>query len=529
LRIKKLNGLNYGNKVAITDDLADMGAIRKYMNSNNFDWDDVVIQAFDAGHDILLFSVIERDRKDANKFSGFGDFDIAQLEDILKNFIEYIKSSKDNEKRFRTSLYRNLILKAKIAKSYDQSVNDFLHGVGMERWRLGVIKDDSLKSIPINNTGYEDPDLVVNETLKAGYLEINKATDWNLKNAPANLRISIFTDNSIDGNDEELLKHNFSSVMFHKIRRQKTEEQYRSIYRQLVSSLESSDKIYFAVSTQDDANIIKSAYEQYRNLVQQKLVILIHNTPTLIESNILQGVTVIGCFSTLYASYVIDFDIILGRTEIKPAHYLTISLGSNGSVYDHKKNDFPFALSRPEYKLLPFYATAKEKVLTEENRMLLEENNKLKNDIETNIFIYNSKEIKSRIIISILCIFMIILLIFLFTNIKKGRVVFGLSIKSSSSTNKPWNIFMKTIVNICAIIFFILLPMLWRSIGKEYLSIDRKQLTISETIFCLAYKHQIYVFGIVSVVAIIFLVLFNFPNIFQNIINIFRQKESKAD
>jgi beta-glucosidase-like glycosyl hydrolase len=149
---KTMEGLNYGDKVAITDDLADMGAIRQYMKSNEFNWDDVVVQAFDAGHDILLFSVIEKDRNDKNNFSTSGDFDINQLEEILINFIEYIKSSEDNEKRFRTSLYRNLILKAKIAKSYDQSVEDFLHGIGMERWRLGSIKEESLKLIPITES-----------------------------------------------------------------------------------------------------------------------------------------------------------------------------------------------------------------------------------------------------------------------------------------------------------------------------------------------------------------------------------------
>jgi beta-N-acetylhexosaminidase len=60
LESKTLFGLGYGNKVAITDDLADMGVIRKYMKSNDFTWDDIVVQAFEAGHDILLFSVIEK-------------------------------------------------------------------------------------------------------------------------------------------------------------------------------------------------------------------------------------------------------------------------------------------------------------------------------------------------------------------------------------------------------------------------------------------------------------------------------------
>jgi beta-N-acetylhexosaminidase len=557
LENKTLTGLNYRDKVAITDDLADMGAIRKYMNSNGFNWDDIVIQAFDAGHDILLFSVIEKDKNDSNRFSGFGDFDIFQLEEILNNFIEYIKSSKDNEKRFRTSLYRNLILKAKIAKFYDQSVGDFLHGVGMERWRLGVIKDDALKSIPVgeSESKFEDPVLIVDEALKAGYLEINKVAEWNLKNSPANLKLSIFADSSIDNNDEELLKHNFSNVNFYKIPRQKTEEQYRGIYRQLVSSLESSDKIYFSVSTQDDANIIRSAYEQYRNLAQQKLIVFIHNTPTLIESNILQGVTVIGCFSTIYASYVIDFDIILGRTDIKPAHYLTISLGNNGSVYDHKKNDFSFALSSPEYKLLPFYATAKEKVLTEENRRLTEEAEKLKNDFDSMLSNQNNKEIRSKRIIVFLFVF-IILMIFsswlkrkgllyyllpekLITELKRNinsriisramifimpvfLIVIHLFDIKMDNISWPWNISIIHVNNIFVAMFIISVVITWYLLGKDLISSGKELSNVPAILLCGVYRHPI----IFSVIATLFIaiLLINFQNIFQDIVGILRKE-----
>jgi beta-N-acetylhexosaminidase len=522
LENKTLSGLNYGDKVAITDDLADMGAVRKYMSLNGFSWDDIVIQAFDAGHDLLLFSVIEKDKNDSTKFSGFGDFDIYQLEKILNNFIEYIKSSKDNEKRFRISLYRNLVLKAKIAKSYDQSVSDFLHGIGMERWRLGVVKDDDLKSIPLGEPemGFEDPDFIVDEALKAGYLEINKAAEWNLKNAPANLKISIFTDSSIDNNDEELLKHNFSDIRFFKIRRQKTEEQYRDIYRRLVSSLETSDKVYFSVSTQDDANIIRSAYEQHRNLVQQKLIIFIHNTPTLIESNILQGVTVIGCFSTIYASYVIDFDIILGRTDINPAHHLTISLGSNGSVYNHKKSDFSFALSSPEYKSQPFYATAKEKTLTEENI-------ELKNYIISVSSDLGGMKSKSRIVIAFLCIVILILVLWLFC-IKKNAVRIQSNRRIIGETIKQQFISKKVIISLCVIVAAILLDILWYLLGKDFFSDGKKLSSIPEVMLCAAYMHLKTISGIMIILTIIIIMFINFPNDFQNVISIFRQKENKT-
>jgi hypothetical protein len=309
--------------------------------------------------------------------------------------------------------------------------------------------------------------------------------------------------------------------MFYKIRRQKTEEQYRSLYRQLVSSLESSDKIYFTVSTQDDANIIRSAYEQYRNLVQQKLIILIHNTPTLVESNILQGVTVIGCFSTLYASYVIDFDIILGRTEINPARHLTISLGGNGSVYDHKKSDFSFALNSPEYKLLPFYATAKEKTLTEENK-------ELKDNIKYISSNFNDKKNRDIIVIIILSVIIIILILYLFFSRKKNIAVIQYHKRIIGVIKKTQFSIAKVIVSICVILFLIMIAILWYSVGEDLLSNDKELLAISETILCAAYRHPKTISSIIIILAIIVLTIINFPNDFQNVISIFRQKGNKT-
>jgi hypothetical protein len=300
------------------------------------------------------------------------------------------------------------------------------------------------------------------------------------------------------------------------MRRQRP-EQYKDTYRQLESSLESSDKIYFTVSTQDDANIIKSAYEQHRSLVRKKLIILIHNTPTLIESNILQSVTVIGCFSSLYASYVINFDIILGRTDIKPAHYLTISLGSNGSVYDHKRSNFTFSLGSPEYKLLPFYATARERVLAEENGFLTEEIKGLKDDI--------NKEKKNRVIIII--IMLIILCIFLYRARNKGASKTLPSRGIASDTNKPSGNIIRFIVSICIIAILVLITVLWYFSGENFLLENEKPLDISGRVFSLAYQFPIVIFSIVGLSALVVFAFINIPSAFQSIMNVFLKKNGR--
>jgi beta-glucosidase-like glycosyl hydrolase len=517
LETNTITGLGYRDKIAVTDDLADMGAVRKHMKSNNFNWDDIVVQAFEAGHDILLFSVIEKERTPSHKFSGYGDFDITVLEEIIKNFVNYIKSSKDIESRFRVSLYRNLILKAKIAKFHNQPVYDLLHGIGMEGWRLGAIKEDVFRSVPIDEIGFEDSDTIINEMLCAGFLEINKASEWDLENVSADINISVFTDASVDASDKRLLEYNFSNITFYTLPRQKTREQYQNIYRQLETSLESSERIYFSVSTQDDANIIKSAYEQHRNLVREKLIILIHNTPTLLESNILQSVTIIGCFSSHYNSYVLDFDVILGKVEVNPLSNLTISLGSNGSVYDHKKSNFTFTLNN-SYIPIPYYATSKEKELTEANE-------KLRHDIEIAYHDLYHQEIRQNIIIFSAGIIIILLIVFLLSKRNKTTVRSIKLVQDLTYASQPTFIRARAALNIDVIIFFVSSYILLYLVGEKYSSSEVQQSIISILFYCI-YQYPWMTFISILSLLILILIILNFPVILRDFMNIFLRKKN---
>jgi hypothetical protein len=277
--------------------------------------------------------------------------------------------------------------------------------------------------------------------------------------------------------------------------------------------------------------------------VRQKLVILIHNTPTLIESNILQGVTVIGCFSSLYVSYVIDFYAVLGRIEISQVPNLTISLGSNGSVYDHKKTNFSFSLNTVAYKLLPFFTTAKEKRLAEENKELVEENEKLSYNIEF-ISDNSSKKETGYIIVIIILICLIILLIFL--HIKEKISIKYFFTKENRTINKLQNNYMGMNTSIILILFLVIIMMfwylavekimpiedgiiftvilvigmtLWYSLGKN-LVLNNKEATIFQIIICAGYRFPERIFLLIGLLIIFHL---KSPNFFQGIINVFKQ------
>ena len=116
-------GLGYFNQIAITDDLSGMGSIIKYMDDNHLDFSTIAIQAFDAGHDLLVFSHLEvpghPDR------SRYARFTIQDLEAVKNALISHIKKSDKAEKRFRESLKRILILKTKVSKKYAPNFKGF--------------------------------------------------------------------------------------------------------------------------------------------------------------------------------------------------------------------------------------------------------------------------------------------------------------------------------------------------------------------------------------------------------------------
>ncbi len=171
----KIEGLAYDDKVAITDDLSDMGTIRKYIKDNNISWLNVLIQAFESGHDMFLFSSIERN-SGTSLFSNYGDFTIEQLKNLIINFTQYINSDQENVKRFKISLRRVMMLKAKIAKAKNQNINEFLLG-NIDRWVLTIGDKKTLNTIPINSESINS-EVLAKSILDTSAVLINKKTNF---------------------------------------------------------------------------------------------------------------------------------------------------------------------------------------------------------------------------------------------------------------------------------------------------------------------------------------------------------------
>lgn len=119
-KTEKIDGLNYKDQVIMTDDLSNMGAIIKYKNDTGKSFADIAKDAFNAGHDILLFSHVEFGPVKKGKY---GLFTINELTEVKKQLVKYIKSSKERENQFRKSIKRILTLKAKMLKNYNYNSN----------------------------------------------------------------------------------------------------------------------------------------------------------------------------------------------------------------------------------------------------------------------------------------------------------------------------------------------------------------------------------------------------------------------
>lgn len=83
---------NSGGHIFITDDLSEMDATLEYMKSVNIGYEDVALEAFKAGHDLLLFSHIGS--KDKHQF---------HYDDLIKaidNIYNYVLSNSDGFTRW---------------------------------------------------------------------------------------------------------------------------------------------------------------------------------------------------------------------------------------------------------------------------------------------------------------------------------------------------------------------------------------------------------------------------------------------
>jgi hypothetical protein len=189
--------------------------------------------------------------------------------------------------------------------------------------------------------------------------------------------------------------------------------------------------------------------------------------------------------------------------------------------------------------LLPYFTTAKEKRLAEENKELVEENEKLSFNIKLMSDNFSKKE--TEYIIAIVILNCLIILMLFFPPIKEKIVIKSFFFKRVRSIDGLQSNNMEIDTGIILIITFVIITMFWYFVGEKFISIgdniifivilvigitlwyslgknlvlNNKESTLFQIIICAGYRFPERTFLLIAI-------HLKSPNFFQGIINVFK-------
>ncbi|MEO5326693.1 MAG: hypothetical protein H7829_00445 [Magnetococcus sp. THC-1_WYH] len=366
-----IESIGLKDQVIITDDLAEMAVIRKYMgglrtpnyqylsdvnsgispdstatDQQQLDFGKVAVAAFEAGHDILLFSHI--------KFKGqtTDGISVDELGQVIAYFKKHISSY---DTRFRQSLRKVLLLKALTAKM----INNFRNSPSTNP--VSDMFNRHFMPVPIKDTVPEIDKILgasnlgqklFQEVYRKAVVQINKFSDTRIYGF-ADPRRAIFY---VFEPYSEKYRNSFSSGRSHKVvpllhKRADNEKKWNRLYKdylpkKLIYDLERFDRIYYTVVHTSDADVIEGlrvfCVNAQDNMIDQfhnKLVVLLFNSPHILSDAVLKSATVVNFFDRHPSAFDVAQGVILGTTvpSALSSNRMPINLGEEGSIY--KEND----------------------------------------------------------------------------------------------------------------------------------------------------------------------------------------------
>lgn len=330
--------LKIDDKIIITDDLSNMEIIESYKNKNNYSYSDIAIQAFNSGHDILLYSHL-------GDKGHIGEFIINDFIKVVSNLKEYIKDNKSAEKKFRNSLYK--ILKAKIKYGYKighkiNLANNANKLTFQTVWKTKEYRD-LFNKIQIKNFSnkYSSNSELIDKIISEGSVLIN-----DNGNSIENKNILIIADNS-----EKLrngISNNSKDIKVKKIPSNfKSTSELDNEVNEIIDLInKKNDMIIFVVDSKDDGTIIEKL--DYKNIISEnKVIILNHFNPIIFNKNILSKYMIFNTMTNLKSSYNIDIEFLLGKSDYNDE--FKINLGRNNSYNEVSDKKYNFINSNEEH------------------------------------------------------------------------------------------------------------------------------------------------------------------------------------
>lgn len=373
----KIRSMNYSQKILITDDLSNIDAIENYKKEKKWTKYDVAIEAFNAGHDMLLYGYLNNSNISTN--------DLKEIKDSLSN---YILDDQDNITRFRKSLRKIVILKAKIAKRRNISVKEILNSTN--DFHLSVSIDSAKINQPLflHDTKYLTTEQIVRDINDSSMIEISNRLNFNydLTAQNKNTRICCFIDEYyIDLFKDEFKKKfrdRFKYVKFYELKRDKSKMTGKISYydkhkKDLVEEYRKSDIILFSVvSWPDDNNLLESIVSYKSDKLQKaKVIAMMHCSPTYLKTGIYPDVVVFGNFNLQAESFMSDIKVLSGRLIPKNIKYLPISIGMNESHHSIEESVFKIKPAT-KCRLIQELKDKSKNDLIREIQILMKENKK---------------------------------------------------------------------------------------------------------------------------------------------------------
>lgn len=350
LKSKELN-----SKIIITDDISEMGSIKKYMNDNNENFESVAIKSFDAGHDILLFAHCKTSKvetKNNIKILDNSIFTQDRLSSVMNRLSEHIESSAANIQKFKHSLRKILILKANIAKSKGISVGNVLSqpkncsifrvehsgrsAINLTDIEISrLIESQGGGSCPIGNSESSLGDMLVLRIIRNAAVLVNNRSgvDLNILNRSGNERIIFCTYGDQIPKFQEAFSAYFKNASFLPIPLEKGSNAFTRFEKEVSEKFENGGFLVYTAFDDSDADLLRRLRNKTKRDFSSNVIVFCHNSPSIFDNVVLNDAVVIGTFTKHPISFGVDVEILTNRLAPKGLSNLPINIGDNGKFY----------------------------------------------------------------------------------------------------------------------------------------------------------------------------------------------------
>ncbi|WIG81598.1 glycoside hydrolase family 3 protein [Photobacterium damselae] len=288
------NLIKLKDKIFITDDISGMEAINHYRNNSGLENANIVLEAFKAGHDLILISHLNHHSN--NNFT---------VDDVKKSILllsEYAKTP-DGKLRLKTSLDKVLRLKNNINNIKNTNID--YHMIEQEKYdilekaTIFVSNSDNISNINFND--------FVNDK--------NKLHIIGEKYLFGDIKKTLQKSNYINYISLESLNNKFGI------------KSIQEIGSMIINLINHDNFVVLLISNIDGFNILD--YLRLNNADKSKILFSVHGSISLIKNESLFAFNIISNFDSSSSSSFPIGKILNGESSPRTINYSPVNIGNN--------------------------------------------------------------------------------------------------------------------------------------------------------------------------------------------------------